>query len=212
MYSRKYYSLVIIFSMFLSAGVYGSPVTYKVDGYLSGLYGDGPSVVALDLNFMDPISYEFIIDIEKSGYSLESDGSKTTHENTSSASDTEEYFYAELLEISYVVNDTYYNWGRENYYAANIDSFAYSSLVGRVMVGPELLYLDTSSYISEWQVGDSFRGAHWWHDSVNGEFITLHSSLTLTEVSEVPIVSSLLLFVSSLFFLWFPINLKAHNK
>lgn len=186
------YIISIALLSLLSKNILASPVLYTVEGTVSGLYGNGPSVDNLNFSSANDVTYQFLIDTERAGFIDSGDGTIEYVQN----SPTNTYFYAELVNISYSVSDTYYNNGFTNFYAANIDEPAYSSLVGRVVVGSDKLYIDSSAYIEDWKIGDSFASAHLWHDSVSGEFITLHSRLSLTEITAVPLPSSFLLLSS----------------
>ncbi len=170
---------------------------YTVEGSVTGIYGNGPSVDALGFSYGDNITYQFLVDTERSGFVKYADGSIEYIDDFISGDSSYVRFYAELVNMPYTVNDTYYNWGRTYYLAQNIDDPAYSSPVGSVIVGPDMLRFGSSAYIQDWQLGDDVFGAHNWHDSVTGEYITLHSQLNITEISSVPLPSSLFLLASS---------------
>ena len=196
--TTKFRIIVTYLSCLLSGNVFGAPVLYTVEGVVSGIYGNGPSVDGLGLSFGDEVTYRFLIDTERSGFIDLGSGSLQYVEDEMSDDWSYERFYAELVGISYTVTETYYNWGFNNYYAENIDDPAYSSLLGRVVVGPDKLYLDTSSYVENWQLADTFGSAHWWHDPESDEFISLYAQLSLTEITAVPLPSAVWLFGSGL--------------
>lgn len=197
-----------LFSL-IAKSVLASPILYTVAGTVSGVYGNGPSVDDLGLSLRSDVTYQFLIDIDRSGFVDFGDGSIEYVQDSSSADSSYTNFYAELVSISYSVTDTYYNMGYSNNFATNIYEPAYSSQIGMVTVGPDKLYLDSSSYIENWQIGDTFRGAHWWHDSASDDFITLHTELTLTDITAVPLPGSLLLFSSALALI--PLSIRKKN-
>lgn len=194
--NKMTYIISIVLLSVMTKSILASPVLYTVEGTVSGIYGNGPSVDDLGFTFGSDVTYQFIIDTDRSGFIDLGDGSIEYVQDSSTIDSSYTNFYAELVSISYSVTDTYYNSGFSNYYATNIDEPAYSSLIGRVVVGSDKLYLDSSSYIENWQIGDIFGGAHLWHDSVSGDFITLHTQLNLTEITAVPLPGSLLLLSS----------------
>jgi len=196
--NKMTYVFSIILLSLITKSVLASPVLYTVEGTVSGVYGNGPSVDDLGFSFGSDVTYQFLIDTDRSGFVDLGDGSIEYVQDSSSADSSYTNFYAELVSISYSVTDTYYNWGRSNNFATNINEPAYSSLIGRVTVGPDKLYLDSSSYIENWQIGDAFGGTHWWHDSVSDDFITLRTQLNLTDITAVPLPGSLLLFSSAI--------------
>ncbi len=204
------YIISILLLSLIPKSILASPVIYTVEGSVSGIYGNGPSVDGLGFSFGSDVTYQFLIDTDRSGFVELSDGSIEYVPDSSSTDSSYTNFYAELVSISYSVTDTYYNWGLSNYFAANINSPAFSSPLGRVTVGPGLLYLDSASYIENWQIGDAFGGAHLWHDSVSSDFITLHTQLSLTDITAVPLPSSLLLFSSAILIPLF-IRRKTHT-
>lgn len=196
--TTKFRIIVTYLSCLLSGNVFGAPVLYTVEGVVSGIYGNGPSVDGLGLSFGDEVTYRFIIDTERSGFIDSGDGSIQYVEDEVTNDWSYVRFYAELIDISYTVSETYYNWGFTNYFAENIDNPAYSTLLGSVVVGPDKLYLNSSSYVEDWQLGDAFGSAHWWHDPESDEFITLNTQLSLTEITAVPLPSAIWLFGSGL--------------
>ncbi|MDH5571394.1 MAG: hypothetical protein OEY89_06485 [Gammaproteobacteria bacterium] len=196
--NKMTYIISIILLSLVSKNILASPVLYTVEGTVSGIYGNGQSVNDLSMSFGSDVTYQFLIDTDRSGFVDLGDGIIEYVQDTSSIDSSYTNFYAELVNISYTVTDTYYNNGFTNYYATNINEPAYSSLIGRVVIGPDKLYLDSSSYIENWQIGDFFGGAHLWYDSVSGESITLHTQLSLTEITAVPLPGSLLLLLSAM--------------
>ena len=196
--NKMTYIISITLLSLMPKSILASPVLYTVEGSVSGIYGNGPSVDDLGFSFGSDITYQFLIDTDRSGFVELGDGSIEYVQDSSSTDSSYTNFYAELVSISYSVTDTYYNWGFSNNFATNINEPAYSSLIGRVVVGPDKLYLDSSSYIENWQIGDAFGGVHLWHDSVSSDFITLHTQLSLTDITAVPLPGSLLLLLSSI--------------
>lgn len=191
------YILIILLSL-TTKDILASPVIYTVEGTVTGIYGNGPSVSDLNISPGSDVTYQYLIDTDRAGFIDLGNGSIEYAQDSSTIDSSYTNFYAELVNISYSVTDTYYNNGFSNYYATNINEPAYSSLIGRVVVGPDRLYLDSSSYIDNWRIGDIFGGAHLWHDSVSGEFVTLRTQLSLTEITTVPLPGSLLLLTSAI--------------
>ncbi len=190
--------VVVASLLYLSSiSVVSATFIYTVEGDVTGIYGNGPSVNVLGLSRGDKVSYQFLVNTERPGFVKYADNSINHIEDDITPDWSYIRFYAELLNISYIVNETYYNFGMTNYLAENVDDPTFSSLFGRVVVGPDKLYFDSSAFIEDWQLGDSVFSSHWWHDSITGEFITLHSQLNITELVTVPLPSSLLLLASA---------------
>ena len=76
----------ILLIMFSSIAV-SSPIYYKVEGFVSGIYGNGPSVEALNISRSDIVSYSFIIDRNLPGYTLSSNGSISYAEDSNIEND-----------------------------------------------------------------------------------------------------------------------------
>jgi hypothetical protein len=119
-----YYISIFVLSL-ITKDLLASPVLYTVEGTVSGIYGNGPSVNDLNIYFGSDVAYQFLIDTDRSGFIDLGDGSIKYVHDTSSIDSSYTNYYAELVNISYSVTDTYYNNGFSNYYATNINEPAY---------------------------------------------------------------------------------------
>lgn len=144
---------------------------YQLEGQVSGIYGEGPSVVNLGLNVGDYVKYVFVVDKTKPAC--------IHYENVIDyLEDTDNNYFAKLIDISYQLSDTYYNFNNTNYYATDISSPSGTGTT--ITAGPPLLFVNSSSYLVDWEEGDQIFGTHYWHDSTNDNFITMHIPLILT--------------------------------
>ena len=112
------FRIIVAYLLCLMTGnAFSAPVWYTVEGVVSGIYGNGPSVDGLGLSFGDEVTYRFLIDTERSGFIDLGDGSIQYVEDEVTDDRSYVRFYAELIDISYTVSETYYNWGFTNYVA-----------------------------------------------------------------------------------------------
>ena len=175
--------IIAILAILYSNLSYGEPVRYQLEGHVRGIYGEGPSVENLGLQVGDYIKYVFVTDKTKPAC-IHYEDRIDFPEDVNNEFETNTSYYASLIDISYQLPDTYYNFTSTNYIATDISSPTYpNGPFTRITAGPPLLYVDSSSYLADWKEGDELGGAHWWHDSINGEFITMHTSLVLTLIS-----------------------------
>ena len=188
----------------VSSTAFSSPVLYRVAGDFTLLAADNVVLDDLGVSFSDKVIYEFIIDTERNGFYKYSNGSIYFIEDDASHVN----FFAELITTSYNMTRPYNNRYGDNYVASNITPEDLSS-ESSVFIGPDTLHLKASSYIQDWQLGDSFDGIHYWDDDQVQDLVILKSQLTLTKIEPVPLPSSIILFMSSIII---PLTIKAFKK
>lgn len=174
--------LIYLFLVFFSVCGFAEPYRYVLEGDIRSIDGDDTTIDNLNISVGDYVRYVLLIDTAENGYTDYS-GEIECHEDYLDENESRENFYAELLEISYKIGDTYYGFENTNYTASTIDSPTYpDGPFTRLTVGPELLYFDSTSPIETWEAGEVFGGAHLWHDAVTEEFHTMHLNLELIEI------------------------------
>ncbi len=168
--------------LFFSTYVFAEPYRYVLEGEIRSIYGDTYVIDNLEVSRGDYVRYVFLIDTEEIGYT-DYLGNIECHDDYFGENESRVNFYAELIEISYQIDDTYYGFEDINYVATTIDDIATfpGGPFTRLTIGPSMLYFDTSP-IEMWQVGEIFGAAHWWHDSATEVFHTMHMDLKLVEI------------------------------
>jgi hypothetical protein len=157
------------------------------DGEIDAIYANNvPSLTALGLYDGMPVHYEVKIDTDALAYHR-SNGVWWRLDFWNAPDDHTEYFYAELVAQPYPTPGSYFGWGREFFWGADVTSFAFGCApLGRLFVGVDLFHIDGCGAIEDWELGQEVGSAHVWHDPSTGESATVYASMTLTQIVPVP--------------------------
>jgi hypothetical protein len=147
-----------------------------------------PSLVALGISRGSPVHYEVKVDTAANGFIRYPGGPVTWFEDYWGApNDHADHFYAELIAQAYPTPGSYYGGGAVGFRGVDLTDQAFSCApLGRLFVGVQLFYIDGCGSVADWQVGHETAASHNWHDPDTGQFVSVTSFMTLTDIVPVP--------------------------
>lgn len=180
--TKIYYLLPFVF--LYANDCLSQPYVYVAEGEVSGIYGSDEDKARVDVQPEDYVRFEFLVDKDIKGF-RKGDGEIECLGDYSHESGVEERFYAELLDTSYYIDDTYYGYDTVNYYGFNFYPVSTTDSSYSILeVGPVIMYFNSESIIEDWEVGEPVIGSHGWHDSVSDGFVSMLMDLEITEIRE----------------------------
>jgi hypothetical protein len=158
------------------------------DGQVNQAFGSGPSLTSLGLTYGTPLHYEVLVDTGAGAFYTANGNTFPLVDQWFAPDHYETYFRAELLAQPYATPGSYYGWGREFFAGLDIVSPAFEpcAILGRLVVGTELLQIDGCGAVSTWAAGTELGSSHIWQDPTTGQTIYVYGSLTVTEVVPLP--------------------------
>ena len=147
-----------------------------------------PSLVALGISPGSPVHYEVKVDTEANGFNRYPGGYVNWFvDYWESPEYHDEHFYAERVAQPYPTPGSYYGYGGQGFHGVDVTDPAFSCApLGRLFVGVQLFHIDGCGSVAEWQVGQQTGAGHNWHDPDTGEFVSVTSFMTLTDIVPVP--------------------------
>lgn len=188
--------LVCLCWMFFLFGIIGNangtPLYYTFEGTVTRL-SDGYSAFPEDIG--DIVKYVFLIDSDRQGTTLYSDGTTFEYEDSTSGYDYSDYFYAEYIGGSAPPVKDFIQYSFKNMYgeATTHDTGTRKSNWGYFLGTDEVNYIriswgteDGPASISSWSIGKEFGASNvtYFYDIDRVGASGLQSDVTLTSISE----------------------------
>lgn len=184
----------LLFIFLLISSSANSAVIYTLEGRITGVFGDSPSLNNLNLSFGDYLSYKILIDFNRRAFWTDSIGNKNFREDRAQGDEVHDFYYAELLASSYIQPfDAIFS--RTSFVGENVFNgrFYNPSSFTRLFIGNYALQLSTPSIFPDWDIGTEVGSWNFWQDIETNSNSSFFGRLAITNKQNVPEPSTFLL-------------------
>lgn len=201
---RSRYAGLLLLLFLDVGGLQAAPLNYTFNGYIDNAGSDPVGEAAsAGLGFLSPVSYTIQLDFDGAGTRTRPDGTVQEYVDTTGSSwgldYSTDYFLADFVSGHTLLSP--YVKTVSDYIDHNLGTsvrWSNGTAGGDIYIADQLVIQDQGKAVQDWTIGETVAGFYMYGSEAAGTFGTLHSQLTLVNITPVPVPAAAWLLGSGL--------------